>query len=112
MARGDRLGHINCPYCGYVNGMRITEDKSGNPFGYCEANCSGQLAVKGDGYRKQKFYELYPHLRKPGDAPPVVAAAAVPVASSGEGATESEVRKTPQTPPAKPARKAFSLGAA
>lgn len=65
MAHRELLGYINCPVCGYVNGMRITEDKNGNPFGYCEAKCSQQLPVGNGGEdRIYSFYETYPHITK------------------------------------------------
>lgn len=91
MAKGDLLGHIDCPYCGWKNGMRVTEDRSGNPFGYCEENCSGQLPVKNDQHRRRSFFEKYPHLKAKSETPPVnQAAAAVPVTPSAEGVTEIE----------------------
>lgn len=62
------LGHIDCPACGTVAGMRITHDKNGEPFGYCEAECSQQLRIGGDARRVRKFMERYPHL---GGAAPV-----------------------------------------
>jgi hypothetical protein len=54
------LGHIDCPTCGTVGGMRITADKNGDPFGYCEAECSQQLRVGGDARRVRKFLARYP----------------------------------------------------
>jgi len=53
-------GYINCPHCGYENGMRITADKSGKPFGYCEANCAGQLRVGGNPHREKEFFKAHP----------------------------------------------------
>jgi len=60
------LGHINCPHCGYENGMRITVDKSGAPFGYCEADCNGQMRIGGNPGRVAKFYAKYPNIKRPG----------------------------------------------
>lgn len=54
------LGHIDCPTCGTVGGMRITADKNGDPFGYCEAECSQQLRIGGDARRVRKFLARYP----------------------------------------------------
>lgn len=54
------LGHIDCPFCGTSKGMRITPDKNGEPFGYCEAECSGQLRVGGDKRRVQAFLARFP----------------------------------------------------
>lgn len=103
MAKGELLGAIDCPMCGYGNGMRITEDKNGEPFGFCEANCDGQLRVGGKKSRVEQFYKHYPHIRRTGEAPPGNVAAAVPVASSGEGATETAA-KPEQAQPIPPNR--------
>jgi hypothetical protein len=62
MAR-EILGHIDCPHCGMSGGMRITLDKSGAPFGYCEGDCSGQMRVGGNAARIAKFYAKHPHLK-------------------------------------------------
>lgn len=80
--KAEVLGHIDCPVCGTKDGMRITADKNNAPFGYCEATCDMQLRIGGKVSRVNKFYELYPHIRKPG-APP---AAVVPGAPSQEDA--------------------------
>ena len=86
MAHRDMLGRINCPYCGEKDGMKITEDKSGNPFGNCDVSCHGQLRV-GDkhSYRVSKFYSNYPHIRKCG-APVTVTEESAPVTVTGEKA--------------------------
>lgn len=60
------LGHIDCPSCGTAKGMRITHDKNGEPFGYCEAECSQQLRIGGDLRRVRKFVARYPWAAKPG----------------------------------------------
>ena len=49
------IGRCDCPYCGTVAGMRFTRDKNGKPFGYCEAECRGQLRVGGDARREKLF---------------------------------------------------------
>lgn len=54
------LGHIDCPACGTVKGMRITPDKNGDPFGFCEAECGQQLRVGGDKRRVRSFVARYP----------------------------------------------------
>lgn len=54
------LGHIDCPTCGTAKGMRITHDKNGDPFGYCEAECGQQLRVGGDKRRVRQFVARYP----------------------------------------------------
>lgn len=53
-------GHIECPYCGYKSGMRITQDKNGKPFGYCEANCNGQMRWGGNSAREAGFNQMHP----------------------------------------------------
>lgn len=78
------FGHINCPHCGTAKGMRITHDKNGAPFGYCEAKCSGQLKVGGDSNRVAAFLVMYPwaagkQIQEPAPVPvPVPAAKAAP----------------------------------
>lgn len=54
------LGHIDCPSCGTVKGMRITHDKNGEPFGYCEAECDQQLRIGGKASRVRAFLARYP----------------------------------------------------
>lgn len=72
------LGHIDCPTCGTVRGMRITHDKNGHPFGYCEAECSQQLRIGGDMRRVRKFIARYPWAaggQEKAQEPPVTATA-------------------------------------
>lgn len=66
MAKNERdiLGHIDCPTCGTAAGMRITHDKNGDPFGYCEAECGQQLRVGGDRYRIKAFLARFPWAAK------------------------------------------------
>lgn len=66
------LGHIDCPHCGHEAGMRITLDKSGAPFGFCEANCNGQMRIGGNAARVAAFYRKHPHLKQPGAAAPEI----------------------------------------
>lgn len=40
--------------------MRITLDKNGHPFGFCEAECGQQLRVGGDKRRVKAFVARYP----------------------------------------------------
>lgn len=75
------LGHIDCPTCGTVGGMRITHDKNGHPFGYCEAECSQQLRIGGDARRVRKFLARFPWAAGTEAAPaaaPVTATAPAP----------------------------------
>ncbi len=60
MAEKKIFGHIDCPTCGTAKGMRITHDKNGHPFGYCEAECNQQMRIGGDARRVRKFLERYP----------------------------------------------------
>lgn len=64
VSKGNLLGYIDCPACGLVKGMRITEDKSGNPFGYCEGDCDQQLRIGGNPARVEKFYKHHPHIKR------------------------------------------------
>lgn len=78
------LGHIDCPSCGTAGGMRITHDKNGDPFGYCEAKCHQQLRVGGDRYRVAQFVERYPWAKGPSEAAPEPAPAAKPAAPAAK----------------------------
>lgn len=73
------LGHIDCPTCGTVAGMRITHDKNGHPFGYCEAECSQQLRIGGDARRVRKFLARHPWAAGTPEPAPAQTAAAAPV---------------------------------
>jgi hypothetical protein len=57
------MGRIDCPHCGYKNGMKIIADRKGKPFGHCDANCDGQLRVGGKEHRVNQFYAKYPHIK-------------------------------------------------
>lgn len=84
------LGWIDCPVCGTKEGMRITHDKNGHPFGYCEAECSQQMRIGPDGLRIRKFLDRYPWAGGAEEKPPNQdKPGALPVAASKEDATES-----------------------
>lgn len=68
MADREILGHIDCPACGTKGGMRITHDKNGEPFGFCEAECNQQMRVGGSARRVALFLKMYPWA---GDKKPV-----------------------------------------
>jgi len=55
-------GRIDCPCCGTKYGVRITADKNGHPFGFCDANCGLQLRIGGDAYRVEQFYKHNPSI--------------------------------------------------
>lgn len=57
-------GRITCPHCGWSDGMRITADKSGKPFGFCDANCGGQLRIGGSAHREREFFKAHPGIEK------------------------------------------------
>jgi len=54
------LGHIDCPTCGKADAMRITADRNGDPFGFCEDGCGQQLRVGGKPGRVRAFVARYP----------------------------------------------------
>jgi hypothetical protein len=74
--------------------MRITHDKNGHPFGYCEAECSQQLRIGGDVRRVRKFLARFPWAAGPDAGPP---SASAPVTGTA-----------PAAPPPAPKPKASS----
>ena len=54
------LGRVDCPFCHLSQGVRVTHDKNGQPFGYCDGGCHGQMKVGGDAHRVARFVEKYP----------------------------------------------------
>lgn len=91
------LGHIDCPTCGTAKGMRITPDKNGDPFGFCEANCGQQLRIGGDKRRVRDFVARHPWAVPVTEQAPVPAQAAKPVT-----VTEPKTPAKPVPVPAKP----------
>lgn len=57
-------GRISCPHCHMIDAMRITADKNGQPFGFCDLNCGGQLKIGGNPFRVNKFFEAHPGIAK------------------------------------------------
>lgn len=111
MAR-EVLGHIDCPCCGTPKGMRVTPDRNGAPFGYCEANCNAQLRVGGDARRVAAFVARYPwaagkKLEEPAPAP--AAPAPVQAAKPAQAAKQAAKPAQPQAPKAPPKKRA-SMG--
>lgn len=81
MAEKQILGHIDCPTCGTAHGMRVTLDKNGEPFAFCEANCNQQLRIGGNARRVSAFVARYPWAAGKAEAPapaPVTAPAKAP----------------------------------
>lgn len=101
------LGHIDCPTCGTAKGMRVTHDRNGEPFGYCEAKCSQQLRVGGDKSRVADFVARYPWAAGPGAAPTVSAPVPAP-APAGSAAAKPAPEHKPE--PQRVSRKAMSAG--
>lgn len=105
------LGHIDCPHCGTAGGMRITPDRNGAPFGYCEAECGGQLRVGGDPRRVAAFYRKHPHVKvdagqaAPAPAKPAAAPKAAPAAAAAKApAPAPAAAPVPVPAPAAPRR--------
>ena len=96
----DILGYIICPTCGTHEGLRITRDKNGHPFGWCEKSCGQQLRVGPDPRRVRDFFKLYPQLTERSAEPPAPDSKPEPAATAAA------------EPPPKPAKKrsAFEEG--
>lgn len=94
------LGHIDCPTCGMAAAMRISEDKNGDPFGYCEANCGQQLRIGGDRRRVRDFFNRYPNLQRRADDAP-------PAESAPQSAPPAAAKADTPAAPARPKRSAF-----
>lgn len=92
------MGHIDCPTCGTAKGMRITQDKNGDPFGYCEATCSQQMRIGGDKSRVRRFLERFPWAGEVDQAGPTG-----PVTNTAKA--QAKVQPTEQAKP-KPAQAA------
>lgn len=90
------LGHIDCPTCGTAKGMRITHDKNGDPFGYCEAECNQQMRIGGDKRRVKSFLARYPW-----------AAGAAPVTDTAPAPAKAEPEPAPAPTPKPAPRNAF-----
>lgn len=93
------LGHIDCPTCGAAKGMRITHDKNGHPFGFCEEGCGQQLRTGPSPMRVREFIKRYPFAAKA--AQPAPAPAPEPAPAPAQPAV-------PVTEP-KPAKKGWGL---
>lgn len=92
MAERQILGHIDCPTCGTKGGMRITHDKNGEPFGYCEAECSQQMRIGGDKRRVAAFVARHPWAAGAAAAKP---AAAAPVTAPAPAPAPAKPKATP-----------------
>lgn len=102
------LGHIDCPTCGTAKGMRITQDKNGDPFGYCEAECSQQMRIGGDKRRVKAFVARYPWAMPPAVSVTAPAPAPAPTPEAAPKPAPKPAAKAAPVPapaPAKPERK-------
>ncbi len=109
MKQVNALGSIDCPTCKTHGGMRITHDKNGDPFGFCEAECGQQLRVGGNARRVALFVKTYPFAGHTKDEPatepaPVAkpAAAAKPAAQAKPAAKPTPAPAPAPAPAAKP----------
>lgn len=107
MAR-EILGHIDCPHCAEVARMRITPDKNGAPFGYCE-ECNGQLKVGGNQSRVAAFYRKYPQIKKPGEPSPVHPGTKEDTPPAVAPTPPAAVAKAPEAPKPKAAHRKLSI---
>jgi hypothetical protein len=80
--------------------MRVTEDKNGEPFGFCENGCAQQLRIGGNASRVAKFRARYAWAQ-PGQA---VAPAAAPAAAPTPAPKRAADPKPAATPAPAPKR--------
>lgn len=91
---GRILGHIDCPTCGTAGAMRITRDKNGDPFGFCEAGCNQQMRIGGSAHRVRAFVKRYPWAAPPApEAAPAPAPAAPAAAPAKPAAAPAPAKK-------------------
>lgn len=98
------LGYIDCPSCGTPDGMRITHDKNGDPFGFCEAECNQQMRIGGSARRVALFVKRYPWA---GDQSAPVP---VPVPEKKPAAPVVESLSPEKSKPAPVVRRGFDMG--
>lgn len=104
------LGHIDCPSCGTVGGMRITLDKNGDPFGFCEANCDQQLRIGGNARRVRAFLERFPWASGETVPVPVPEAKPAPAEKIPVTVTEKKPDEKPRKTVLRPANVGFDMG--
>lgn len=97
MSKREILGHIPCPVC--ESEMRVTKDKNGAPFGYCESNCNAQLRVGGSAHRVAAFVKRYPWagapVTAPDTAPPAEKKPAAPPVTAPAPVTKAAPKRGP-----------------
>lgn len=91
------LGHIDCPVCGTAKGLRITHDKNGEPFGFCEAECNQQIRIGGNARRVAAFLKRHPWAAGPQPVTVTAPDSAPPTAKAAKPAPAP----VPVTPPAR-----------
>lgn len=91
------LGHIDCPSCGTAGGLRITHDKNGHPFGFCEATCNQQIRIGGDARRVAAFVARYPWAAGTAPAAPVTVPA--PALAAAKPAKPAKEKPAPAAKP-------------
>jgi hypothetical protein len=107
------LGRMDCAICGMKDGVKVTADKNGHPFGYCDGQCGQQYRIGPDPARVALFFLGHPHITPPAPvtvpvpaAPPpdpsppaAVSSSADTVAASKEDATApAPLKKKTKTP--------------
>lgn len=95
------LGRLDCPVCGHDHGIRITPDRNGEPFGYCE-ECGVQLRIGGDRGRVAAFYRHNAHMTRPGTVTDTGTGTATAPATVTKPEPEPEPKPKPEPEP-KPA---------
>lgn len=83
--------------------MRITHDKNGEPFGFCEAECNQQMRIGGSARRVAMFVKRYPWAGDHSPSPVPAAPEKIPASPVVEG-----LRK--ESKPAPVGRARFDMG--
>lgn len=113
MANRDFLGRMDCIVCGLADGVKITEDKNGHPFGHCDAKCNEQYRIGSDKDRVQYFYDEHPDVALGSGCGFVKKRAATPPAQPAGGAVPVVPAKpadtTEKAPAAPKADRGFDL---
>jgi hypothetical protein len=87
--------------------MRITHDKNGDPFGYCETTCNQQMRIGGEKSRVARFLARFPWAAKP-----VTVTAPEPVPSPVKAVAVPVPATVPEITPQKPAAPMSSMAQA
>lgn len=92
MAKGQVVGHVDCPLCGLE--AEVKEDKNGNPYAFCP-DCTMQLLTHG-GHRAELLRrKMRPVAQAVADAlEPEPAAGFIPAAEPVKETTKPASRRT------------------